>query len=167
MIAIINSSPLIYLGKIGLLNLLQQIFDQVLTVETVREEVLDSSAPEYAMLRSAFADWLVIHDVPQSPLSARLSDMGLHRGEADALVLAYHMKKRESDSVMVIDDLAGREVARTLGLRVTGTIGVVLRAKKTGLLTKEESLAKIRSLVEDTSFWMSAALYSKILADLE
>ncbi|MFQ5832458.1 MAG: DUF3368 domain-containing protein [Candidatus Thorarchaeota archaeon] len=167
MIRVINASPLIYLGKLGILSLLQRLFDQVLTVDAVKEEVLDSSASEYAILQGAFEDWLVVSEVPRSPLSGRLSAMGLHQGEIDTLVLAYHTKAEDSDSVVIIDDLAARDVARTLGLGVTGTIGVILRATKDGILTKDESLVKIRSLVNETSFRMSAALYSRIISELE
>jgi predicted nucleic acid-binding protein len=133
----------------------------------VKEEVLDSSASEYAILHSAFSDWLIVSEVPEGPLSTRLGNMGLHQGEVDALVLAYYIKKQKSDSVIVIDDLAARDVARTLGLKVTGTIGIILRATKSGFLTKNESRTKIQSLVEETSFRMSAALYSKVMSDLE
>ncbi|MFW9964756.1 MAG: DUF3368 domain-containing protein [Candidatus Sifarchaeia archaeon] len=167
MIAIINSSPLIYLGKLGLLGLLQQLFDQILTVDTVKEEVLDVSESEYAILQSAFSDWLIVSEVPDSPLADKLSEMGLHQGEIDALVLAYHIKKQESDSVIVIDDLAARDVARTLGLRMTGTIGIILSATNKGILSKKESHAKVRYLVEETTFHMSAALYSRVLSELE
>lgn len=167
MIAIINASPLIYLGKLGLLSLLHQLYDQVLTVDSVKKEVLDSSASEYAVLDGAFSDWLIVSEVPVSPLSNRLDDMGLHKGEIDALVLAYHTKKQNSDSIIVIDDLAARDVARTLGLRVTGTIGIILLATKNGLLSKNESRTKVRALVEETSFRISAALFSKIIAELE
>jgi predicted nucleic acid-binding protein len=167
LIAIVNSSPLIYLGKLGLLSLLQQLFEQVLTVDTVREEVLDSSTSEYAVLHSAFSDWLVVSKVPKNPLLTRLGEMGLHPGEVDALVLAYHTKEQKSDSVIVVDDLAARDVARTLGLKVTGTIGIILRATRNRLLTKNESRAKICSLVEETSFRMSASLYSRVISDLE
>jgi len=165
-IAIVNSSPLIYLGKLGLLNLLQQLFDQVLTVDSVREEVLDVAAPEYAILMEAFSDWLILSEVPESPLKDRLDEMGLHRGEIDALVLAYHTK-RKTDSVMVIDDLAARDVAKTLGLRVTGTVGIILSATKRRILSKDESQTKIRFLVEETTFHISAALYSRVISELE
>jgi predicted nucleic acid-binding protein len=165
-IAVVNSSPLIYLGKLGLLDLLQRLFDQVLTVDTVREEVLDVVAPEYAILKSAFSDWLVVSEVPESPLKDRLDEMGLHKGEIDALVLAYHTK-RKTDSVMVIDDLAARDVARTLGLQVTGTVGIILSATKRGILSKDDSQTKVRSLIEETSFHMSAALYSRVISELD
>jgi predicted nucleic acid-binding protein len=167
LIGIVNSSPLIYLGKIGLVDLLAKMFDRVLTVEAVRQEVLDSSAPEYAVLQEAFVDWLVVSEAPKSTLSLRLGEMGLHQGEVEVLVLAYETKKQEPDSVVVIDDLAAREVARTLELDVTGTIGILLRATAAGLLTKDQSRAKIQSLVQDTTFRMSAALYARCLSELE
>lgn len=167
LIAIVNASPLIYLGKLGLLNILQQLFDQVITVDTVKKEVLNPTASEYAILHDAFSDWLIVSEIPKSSLLTRLSEMGLHQGEADAILLAYHTKEQKSASVIVIDDLAARDVARTLGLKVTGTIGVILRATKNGLLTKNESRTKIRFLVEETSFRMSAALYSRVVSDLE
>ncbi len=167
MIAIVNSSPLIYLGKLGLLSLLEQLFDQVLTVLTVKEEVLDSSAPEYPLLQSAFSKWLIVSDVPKSLLATKLGEMGLHLGETDALALAYHTKEQKSDSVIIIDDLAARDVARALGLRLTGTIGIILRATKEGLLSKTESLTKINFLVEQTSFRISTTLYSRIISELK
>jgi predicted nucleic acid-binding protein len=166
LIAIVNASPLIYLGKLGILDLLQQLFDKVITVDTVKEEVLDTSESEYAILKSAFSDWLFVSDVPESSLTSKLSDMGLHKGEIDALVLAYHTKI-ETDSVIVIDDLAARDVARTLGLDLIGTVGIILSATKRGLLPKKESRAKIRFLVEETTFHMSTALYSRVLSELE
>ncbi|MHA1862441.1 MAG: DUF3368 domain-containing protein [Candidatus Thorarchaeota archaeon] len=167
MIAIVNSSPLIYLGKLGLLSLLEQLFDQVLTVFIVKEEVLDSSAPEYPLLHSAFTKWLIVSDVPKSSLATKLGEMGLHQGETDALALAYHTKEQKSDSVIIIDDLAARDVARALGLRLTGTIGIILRATKEGLLSKNESLTKINFLVGQTSFRISTTLYSRIISELK
>ncbi len=133
----------------------------------VKEEVLDSSAPEYPLLQSAFSKWLIVSDVPKSLLATKLGEMGLHLGETDALALAYHTKEQKSDSVIIIDDLAARDVARALGLRLTGTIGIILRATKEGLLSKTESLTKINFLVEQTSFRISTTLYSRIISELK
>ncbi len=166
MIAIVNSSPLIYLGKLGLLNLLQRLFDQVMTVEVVKQEVLDATTAEYPTLIDAFSNWLEVSDVEESHLSLRLREMMLHKGEVEALVLAYQVNKQRKESVIIIDDLAARDVARALGLRMTGTVGIILRAVKNELLTKHEALGKIRHLVEDTSFRMSTSLYSKVTSVL-
>ena len=166
MIAIVNSSPLIYLGKLGLLNLLQRLFDQVMTVEVVKQEVLDATAAEYPALIDAFSNWLEVSDVEESHLSLRLREMNLHKGEVEALVLAYQVNEQRKESVIIIDDLAARDVARALGLRMTGTVGIILRAVKNEFLTKHEALGKIRYLVEDTSFRMSTSLYSKVTSVL-
>ena len=166
MIGIVNSSPLIYLGKLGLLHLLDELFDKVLTVQSVKEEVLDVTAPEYPALDEAFSTWLDVKDALETPLSKKLNEMGLHRGEVDVISLAYEIKEEKKNSVAIIDDLAARDVARALGLRLTGTVGIILRAKKGENLSKRESILAIDFLVHETSFRMSASLYSKIIDEL-
>ncbi len=137
-----------------------------MTVEIVKQEVLDSTTAEYPTLFDAFSNWLGISDVDKSHLSLRLREMNLHEGEVDALVLAYEVNEQRKESVIIIDDLAARDVARALGLQMTGTVGVILRAVKHEFLTKHEAQIKIRYLVEDTSFRMSTALFSKVISAL-
>jgi uncharacterized protein len=167
MIAIVNSSPLIYLGKLGLLRLLEEFFDKVVTVPSVREEVLEVTAPEYPLLTEAFSTWLRVMDEARTPLSKKLSKMGLHQGEIDVLNLAHKMNSSNEDTIIVIDDLAARDVARALGLRLTGTIGIILRATKTGVLTKTDARSKVDYLVNEIPFRLSTSMYSKIVAELD
>jgi predicted nucleic acid-binding protein len=166
-IAVINASPLIYLGKLGLLPLMQHMFETVITVQTVKDEVLDPDTPEYSALATAFADWLLVSEVKSSSLVDRLREMGLHDGEVMCLALAHEERKNHAGAVIVIDDLAARDVARALGLRVTGTVGMIMRAKKSGMIDREAALAHVRRLVENTSFRMSTSLYSRIISELE
>jgi predicted nucleic acid-binding protein len=166
LIAIINASPLIYLGRLGLLPLVQRMFERVATVQAVKDEVLDLAAPEYSVLAAAFSDWLSVSEVGPSQLVGRLREMGLHEGEVMCLALAHEKSRNRGETVIVIDDLAARDVARALGLRVTGTVGIILRAKKSGLIDREAALAHTRNLVEGTSFRMSASLYSRIISEL-
>ncbi|MDF1540381.1 MAG: DUF3368 domain-containing protein [Candidatus Thorarchaeota archaeon] len=167
MIAIVNSSPLIYLGKLGLLHLLEAFFDRVATVLSVRDEVLEVAAPEYPVLVEAFSTWLDVVDEPKTSLSEKLGKMGLHQGEIDVLSLAYKMKGNKKDNLIVIDDLAARDIARALGLRLTGTIGIILRATKNGALTKKDAILKIDHLVNETPFRLSTSIYSRIISDLD
>lgn len=167
MIAIVNSSPLIYLGKLGLLRLLEVFFDKVVTVPSVREEVLEATAPEYPLLTEAFLTWLNVVDEANTSLSKKLGKMGLHQGEVDVLDLAHKMNAGNEDTIIVIDDLAARDVARALGLRLTGTIGIILRAIKTGVITKPDARLKVDYLVNETPFRLSTSMYSKIVAELD
>ncbi|MBD3408110.1 MAG: DUF3368 domain-containing protein [Candidatus Lokiarchaeota archaeon] len=164
MIGIVNSSPLIYLGKIGLVHLLRDLFDSIITTRSVMNEVLDATTPEFTILTDAFESWLKMSSVRVSPLSEKLSMMGLHQGEIDVISLGYEMK--ETESIVIIDDLAARDIARTLGLDLTGTIGILLRAVKTNILSKNNAIAKFNYLIEGTSFRISTKYYLQILEQL-
>lgn len=165
-IGIVNSSPLIYLGKLGLLDLLNKFFPKVITVQTVKEEVLDEASPEYPALQNAFSDWLAVSDDVETSLSVNLKEMGLHQGEVDVISLALRQKEEHNNVVVIIDDLAAREVVRALGMQLTGTVGVILRASTQGILSNKESIAKINFLVESTSFRISPSLYSRVISEL-
>lgn len=166
LIAVVNASPLVYLGKLGILDLLPRMFERVVTVLAVKDEVLDPGVPEYPVLAAAFSEWLSVSEVGSSPLLERLRQMGLHEGEIGSLALAYGIRRNAVESIIVIDDLAARDIARALGLHATGTVGVILGARKRGLLDKERAIAQIRTLVESTSFRMSERLYSKAMSEL-
>jgi len=64
---------------------------------------------------------------------------------------------------LVIDDLTAREIARTLELKVTGTLGIILKALKGGIINKAQSKEFLNTLVKDTSFRISTNLYIKVL----
>ncbi|MBD3159846.1 MAG: DUF3368 domain-containing protein [Candidatus Lokiarchaeota archaeon] len=167
MIAVVNASPLIYLGKAGLLNLLQVLFDDAVVSRQVEQEVLDSSYSEYVSLKSAFDDWLNITETELTDEFQKLSNFGLHIGEVHTLALALQLRKQKKESVVVIDDLAARDVARTLDLAVTGTIGIILQARKQGRISTKKALSTVEFLVQETTFRMSTKLYSQVLSEIE
>lgn len=168
MIGVINASPLIYLGKVGALYLVPQLFAQVFTTPVVKLEVLRvEHAPERPVLEEAFEAWLELAVPQDTTLMNRLIRLQLHQGEAGILSLAKELKMEREDPIGIIDDLAAREVARTLGIPVTGTIGILLRGTKTELISKNECKRYLRKIIEDTDFHLSIKLYSKIVRELE
>ena len=88
LIAIVNASPLIYLSKIGLLELLTKIFKQVITSAVVKREVLIESEPEFTILSEAFNSWLIIKKPEDKELVTKLLATQIHRGEADVIAIA-------------------------------------------------------------------------------
>ena len=168
MIGVINASPLIYLGKLGALSLVPKLFDQIFTTTIVKREVLRyEHAPEQLVLEEAFESWLEIADPQNNFLMKKLQGLQIHQGEASILTLAKELITERKDAIGIIDDLAAREVARTLGITVTGTIGILLRGKKTGLITKNDCKHFLKKINEETDFRMSIKVYSRLLTELE
>ncbi|MHA1577723.1 MAG: DUF3368 domain-containing protein [Candidatus Thorarchaeota archaeon] len=163
----VNSSPLIYLGKIGLLELLPNIFDQVITSKIVKKEVLIKAEPEFTILLSAFNSWLKIKQPENKKLVSNLMATQIHRGEAEVIAIAKQLSDLGKKNIIIIDDLAARDIARTLGLNITGTIGVLVRAQKLKLRSLKQTKQSMNDLVEETDFRISVDLYSKILSYLE
>jgi len=167
MIAIINASPLIYLSKIGVIELLPQLFVRIITTAAVKREVLqEKTAPEHTILTEVFDKWLEIEAVEEK-IVEKLTKLQIHRAEAEVLALGRELLRKEKTSVVVIDDLLAREIATSLGLTVTGTIGILLRALKVKIITKKECQRLLEQLITTTTFRLSARVYAKIMREIE
>jgi hypothetical protein len=152
-----NSSPLIHLAKIGKLELLKDYFTEISIPEAVyRECVIDGKDREDAK-RIENAAWIRVVDIKNIDLKKALNTV-LDGGESEAIVLAL----QESADLILLDDYEARELARTYGMKITGTIGLLIKAKYEGDISSiDEMLKKLRR----TGFWLSDDLYTKILRD--
>lgn len=160
MLAVVcDASPLVYLARLEQVGLLRLLYEAVLVPPAVWQEVAVGGLglPESAHLRSAVeAGWIRV-EAP-ARVEERLSEFPrqLGRGEAEAIALA-----QERMAVLLTDDRLGRKLAEALGLEVTGTIGLLIRAKRLGHLTRVEPL--IARLRQETNFRMSEALWLDLL----
>lgn len=160
MLAVVcDSTPLVYLSKLGRFALLRRAYDEVLVPPAVWQEVATGGAgrSESDNLKAAVSEgW--IHVEPPEDLDRLIGAFPkeLGRGEMEAIALA-----REKRAVLVTDDSLGRATAKSLGLEVTGTIGVLIRAKHHGHLTAIRPL--IERLRSETNFRISPNVYSDAL----
>jgi predicted nucleic acid-binding protein len=121
-----NTTPFIALASIGQLELLPRLFDKVRVAESVVEECAEGGRILVPDLRGL--DWVVpVSDDTTSNLTPLLE---LDRGEKQTILLAL---KHGADKV-IIDERIGRRVADYLGVNVTGTLGVLAKAKAAGLI---------------------------------
>ena len=132
-IIISDASPLIVLVDIGELDLLQKLYRQVLITDVVKNEI-HADLPNWINVTSEY-------DKKQF----QILKLELDSGEASAIALAMETPER----TIIIDESKGRSVAKRLGLRVTGTIGILIKAKDNGLI---ESGHKILAKLEDHGF---------------
>lgn len=138
-IIIADTSCLIVLNKIGELDLLHRIYKTV----TITKDILLEYGEE-------LPGWI---EVQQSKDSKRqnLLEMFIDKGEASAIALALESE----NSTIILDDWKARKLAVRLGLNVTGTLGVIVKAKNNGLiLSIKPYLDKIRN----TNFRISEEL---------
>ena len=118
-----NTTPLQYLHRLGRLEWLREFYGRIVVAGAVADELeagrrLGVQVPEVAAY-----PWIEIRRAPaRMPVFPRF----IHRGEAEVLALA----QVAGDALLIIDDTLARTHARDLGLRVTGTLGVILRAKR-------------------------------------
>jgi len=125
---ICNTSPLQYLHQIGYLELLPRLVSRIVVPAAVAAELeagrrlgLDLPDPEAL-------SWVDLSDSANKQLLRLVADLG--PGETAVLALALE----RSDAIVILDDALARRHAEVLGLRLTGTLGVLLDAKRAGLV---------------------------------
>jgi predicted nucleic acid-binding protein len=129
MIAVSNTTPLRYLIAIGRENLFGQLFEKVFVPPAVYEELTDPRTPEIVRRRvSSLPAWFEVRTVRET--AATVFPVLLHRGERHAILLAESL----GSDVLLIDDRAGRAIALNRNLPLSGTLGILERADKLGLL---------------------------------
>lgn len=127
---IVNTSPLVLLHAINQLELLHKLAGDVSIPVAVLEELKAGAGHDTCYERVRALDWIRVEKAFQ--LTDEIVRWDLGAGEAEVLALGI----ARPESTVVIDDLVGRRSARSLGIKVTGTIGIVLAAKQLGLLDR-------------------------------
>jgi predicted nucleic acid-binding protein len=124
-VVVADSSPLIYLSRVGALDLLAVVCGEVVVPREVWDEVVEKrpSAPGVVALRQA--TWIRVVDAASPPL-----DLDLDSGETAAILLAETIHA----DLLLIDERVGRKVAEARGIAIRGTLGVLVQARQMGAL---------------------------------
>lgn len=124
---VINTGPILALiAAIGDLSMLPMLYSRVIVPREVCDEVLANGGTMFGAAEFAAADGIERHALPVE-LGTFLSQL-LDRGEASVVQLAIN----EGIATVCIDEHSGRRIARLNGLRVTGSLGILIRAKREG-----------------------------------
>ncbi|MDY0095992.1 MAG: DUF3368 domain-containing protein [Candidatus Vecturithrix sp.] len=156
-VIISNSSPIIHLAKIGRLNLLQEFYETLTIPKAVYEECLTEGKDRQEVAAIRNADWLKVEPVMNIPL-VRLLLSELDKGESEAIVLAL---EKQAD-LLLLDDADARDRAKLYHIPITGTLGVLLRAKHEG---KIESFGDAFEQIRATGFWVHERLKRRFLTE--
>ncbi|MCS7263525.1 MAG: DUF3368 domain-containing protein [Armatimonadetes bacterium] len=140
--AVTNSTCLIGLERIGRLDILHQLFETVMIPPKVQEEF------------GKAVNWLVVI-APKNTVLVQVLSTIVDEGEAEAIALA-----KEQNCLLVLDDRKARHWAKSFGLRIIGTAGLLVRAKRQGIV---EEVKPILENLKQSNFRLHPSLEREVL----
>jgi len=149
-----NSSPLIFLSAVGLLNLLKEEFGEILVPEAVYKEVTSNDLKGSNEVKNAA--WIRVQKLANKR-SLSFYPV-LDEGEEKAIILAIEQKA----DLLLIDDLAGRRAALIHGINVMGTLGFLKVMHRKGRI---KNLKNLLDALQKQGFWMGEELYRRMLEE--
>ncbi|NES85628.1 MAG: DUF3368 domain-containing protein [Moorea sp. SIO2B7] len=152
MIVVADTSPLNYLVLIDQIDLLPQLFQEIIIPDVVRDEMLDPGAP--TVLQQWIAnppDWLKVQAVSVTDESLNTLDSG----EQAAITLAQALPA----DLLIIDERLGRRIASERGVSIIGTLGILDDAASKGLIDLSDTIARLQR----TNFRISRCIIQALL----
>lgn len=151
----IDASPLIVLARGGFLHLMRALAEETIVPAAVAIEVRNARSSDAAVEALTHDSTLRIGNPVH--VADALGQFALGAGEE--AVLAWAMA--HPDAVAIIDEQDGRKAAQVLGVRVLGTLGVIIEAKKRGLIPAARPV--VEHLLRTTSWYLDDDLRERTL----
>jgi len=145
-VIIADTSCFIILSKINELEIIHQVYGDIITTIDVATEFGEE-----------LPNWAIIVEV-KDKLRQHLLEMQIDKGESSAIALALETP----NSTLIIDDYKARKVAEHVGINYTGTIGVLIKAKLLGIIP---SIKPLLAKIKETNFRISIELEEKALQE--
>jgi len=160
---VMNSSVIIALAEIGLMGIMASLTAEVIIPRAVYEEVVvrGRGRPGSRELEELVHQGKVKLLAPRDQALVKALHDPLGLGEAEAIALAI-----EYNCIVVLDDRIARSKAKSMGLKVIGTIGLLRRAYDKGLIDKNKLIQALKQLREH-GFRISDEIVQEVLEKLE
>lgn len=155
---IVNSTPLIALCHVDALDVLKKLYGEITIPNAVYEEISVKTNSVCKKQVDASLDWIHIENI-KNEMAKNMYKTQLHDGEVEVMILAQEI---DAD-VVVIDDMNAKKHAKYLKLPVTGTLGVLIKAKKMGYI---EQLKPLLSGMVQNNIYLSDTLISRCLREV-
>lgn len=139
-----DTSCFIALAKIGAFEILKDLYQEIVTTTEVADE-----------FGQKLPSWIIL-DTVKDLQKQHMLEIQVDKGEASAITLALEL----GADLIILDDFKARKVAQTLGLSVTGTLGIIVKAKKSGLIP---SIKPILKKLQKTDFYLSKMVLKEAL----
>ena len=155
MVIISDTSPIANLIQINRLNILHQLFDQILVPPSVHTEILKLEKFGFALETYLEGDWIEIRDPTNKEMVEELRTE-IDQGESEAIALAEELNAQ----LIIIDERLGTQIAREKGLNTIGLLGLLIKAKEKSILDAVKPLVEE---LEGVGFWIGRKLKARIL----
>jgi predicted nucleic acid-binding protein len=156
MIVVSNTSPLTNLAAIGQFALLHELYGAIQIAEEVWEELNAFGQPWPGSREVANSPWISQKQVKNKELIQALR-RDLDRGEAATIALAVELKA----DLVLLDEQDGRHAAQRMSLRPLGVLGILLEAKRKGIIAVVKP--HVDNLRQTAGFYLSDAVYQTVL----
>ncbi|MGL5080901.1 MAG: DUF3368 domain-containing protein [Microcoleaceae cyanobacterium] len=156
MIVVSNTSPIFYLSTIGQLDLLRQLYDEIVIPTKVFNEITNVGNTDASARVVPTLSWVKTQSATDRAFVNTLR-AELDPGEAEAIALAIELNADR----LLMDERLGRAAAMRVGLQVTGVLGILIAAKRNNLIQEVKPLLDV--LIEQVGFWIDARLYAEVL----
>ena len=153
---VINASPLITLFASNQQYILPELFDEIVLPEAVWEEIVEGGHKDIAANGIPDTLWLLRTKIDS--ISSSIISWDLGKGETS--VIGYANLHPEFH--VIIDDAAARRCAKTFGIKSLGTLGVLLLAKRRGIIP---SIKPAITLLEEAGLWLGEGLIKMVLKE--
>ena len=148
-----NTTPIISLLKIGKLEILKNLYGNIYISNGVFNEIEAGKNKIFYKDLSQVA-WIFIQDIKNKKAIDYFLD--LDKGEAESIILASEI----DEDLIILDETLGRFHAKHAGLKITGTLGVLLKAKQLAIIPViKPLLLELKS----KDIWLSEKLILKVL----
>jgi uncharacterized protein len=159
MIVVSDASPLINLFAIGELEILRQLYGKIVIPEAVHNEIVLLGRGKPGSKELDDLNWIEKKLVKDKNFVIALTNE-LDKGEAESIALAVEYNA----DLLLIDEKIGRRVASRFDLNYIGLLGVIVLAKRRGIIENVEPLLKKLSI--EAGFWIKPNLYRLVLSEV-
>lgn len=144
-----NTGPIIALAKVRKLSILRELAGEVWIPPVVHRELYGKLDEDTPAIDKALSSFISVHEPDPVEKGTGVFIEELDAGERQVVELAL---TEGTDSILLMDDHAGRDAARLFRLRVTGTVGLLLLAKEKHILS---SVTGLLNRMRQNGYWLS------------
>ena len=159
MLVVSNTSPITNLSAIGKLHLLQELYGEIIISSSVFKELTQWGDSIPGAVEVKTFNWIKVKSIDNLNFVQLLKNQ-LDEGESSVIALALEIRA----DWLIIDEQLGRKIALEHNLKITGTLGILIEAKRQKLIPLVKPI--LDDLINIAQFWIGSSLYNRILSIL-